>query len=67
MFNRWMKEPYQEQGMMGGQDDPGPITDQDGSIMFKSKIKKPSISLVDYSFGGKLTFDFVRSQMNPLK
>ena len=48
MFNWWMKEQYQDQGVMGGQDDPGPITvmgglsdpgpitDQDRSIMFKS-------------------------------
>ena len=47
MFSRWMKEPYQDQGVMGGQadpgpvtvmggqEDPGPITDQDRSIMFK--------------------------------
>ena len=48
MFNRWIKEPYQDQvvmggqhdpgpiTVMGGQDNPGPITDQDRSIMFKA-------------------------------
>ena len=30
-------------------------------------MKKPWISLVDDSFGGKFTIDFIRSQMNPQK
>ena len=48
MFNRWMKEWYQDEVVMGGQDAPGPITvmggqddrgpiiDQPRSILFKS-------------------------------
>ena len=36
MFKRWMKELFQDQGLMFGQEDPGLINDQDRSIKFKS-------------------------------